>query len=170
MTSAKCKVCRHAQRAAIERELLKGSTLRQVAERFAVSYSSLHRHRVNGHISATLARATDELETFEAVGLAAELNDLKTRTRGILDRAEAADDLRSALGAVRELRGLLELVAKIEGRLSSGGVAVIIASPEWSTLRAVIVAALADHPAARSAVLMAVSELGESDASRAGDL
>ena len=165
-----CRVCRHRKRAAIERELLKGATLRDVAERFGLSYSSVHRHRKNGHISATLARATDELETFEARGLAAELTDLKNRARGILDRAEAADDLRSALGAIRELRGLLERVAKIEGRLSSGGVAVIVSTPAWGELRSVIVDALADHPNARAAVFMAVAALGESDTARGGDL
>ena len=86
---------------------------------------------------------------------------LQTRALTILDKAEGAGELRTALGAIREARGNLELLAKLLGELDERPVNVII-SPEWLELRTVIVGALEPYSEARGAVLEAIE--GKSDA------
>ena len=73
----------------------------------------------------------------------------------ILERAEKAGDLRTALAAISQARGNLELLGKLAGELDERPVVNLNVSPEWLELRAVIVAALEPHPAAHTAVLRA---------------
>ncbi len=54
-------------------------------------------------------------------GLLDQLQQLQAKALGILARAESAGDLRSALGAIREVRSTLELVAKVTGELRDKG-------------------------------------------------
>ena len=58
------------------------------------------------------------------------------------------------MAAVRELRGLVELLAKITGELDERPSVTVnlTASPEWQHLQGVILAALARFPDAREAV------------------
>ena len=48
-----------------------------------------------------------------------QLKELQVKALGILTKAEQAGDLRTALMAVREVRGTLEVVGKITGELVS---------------------------------------------------
>lgn len=84
---------------------------------------------------------------------------LQARTLTILDKAEDAGELRTALGAIREVRGNLELLAKLLGELDEKPQINILLSPEWLELRAVIVSALAYYPQAREAVLGAIEDV-----------
>jgi hypothetical protein len=61
--------------------------------------------------------------------------------------------------AIRELRGITELYAKITGELSAQNVTNIIVAPEWLTLRTAILSALESYPAARQAVIEAVGRV-----------
>ena len=55
----------------------------------------------------------DEVGHERADGLLAQLQSLQQKTLEILARAEGTGDLRSALAALRELRGTVELTAKL---------------------------------------------------------
>jgi hypothetical protein len=99
-------------------------------------------------------------EVAEAGDLLEGVRDLQRRAYAILDRAEEAGELRTALSAVREARGNLELLAKLLGELDERPVVNLNVSPEWLELRTVIVGALDAHPDARGAVLRALSEAG----------
>ena len=57
------------------------------------------------------------------------------------------------MGAIREARGNLKLLAKLLGELDERPVVNLNVFPEWLELRAVIVGALEPHPDARGAVL-----------------
>jgi hypothetical protein len=105
--------------------------------------------------------ATAASEVAEADTLLDQVRTLQGRAYGILDKAEGAGDLRTALGAIREARGNLELLAKLLGELDERPVVNLNVSPEWLELRAVIVGALEPHPEARGAVLTAIE--GTSD-------
>jgi hypothetical protein len=67
------------------------------------------------------------------------------------------------LGAIREARGNLELLAKLLGELDERPVNVLL-SPEWLNLRTVIVTALEPHPEARGAVLEAIEDKSDAGA------
>jgi hypothetical protein len=53
---------------------------------------------------------------------------LVVRATGILDRAELAGEHQAALGAIREVRGCLELFGKLNGELRTSASAVAIAN------------------------------------------
>ena len=115
----------------------------------------MRRHRSN-HLPAKLVMAEKAAEMAEADDLLDQVGDLQRRALAILDRAEEAGELRTALSAIREARGNLELLAKLLGELDERPVVNLNVSPEWLELRAVIVTALEPHPEALGAVVGAL--------------
>ena len=67
---------------------------------------------------ATMLKAREAQELAHADGLLAQLQSLQQKTLEILARAEGTGDLRSALAALRELRGTVELTAKLTGQMA----------------------------------------------------
>lgn len=57
-------------------------------------------------------------------------------------------DFKAAASLLREGRSCLELQAKMLGQIQSGARVEIHMSPDWAALRAVMISALAPHPAA----------------------
>jgi hypothetical protein len=89
---------------------------------------------------------------------------LQTHALAILERAEDGGDLRSALAAISQARGNLELLGKLAGELDERPVVNLNISPEWLELRAVIVGALEPHPAAQESVLRALESVNDGNA------
>ena len=71
---------------------------------------------------------------------------------GLLGRAVQANDLRTALAAVREARGNLELIGKLLGELDERPAVNLLVSTEWMAARAALLSALGPYPDARAAV------------------
>ena len=97
-----------------------GTPYRTVAERFEISPPSLYRHW-QGHLPATLLKARDVQDVAHADNLMAQLQSLQQKALEILARAEGTGDLRSALAALRALRGTVELTAKLTGQMAGQG-------------------------------------------------
>jgi hypothetical protein len=154
-----CTVCEHPEREAIDRGLVGGASNRSVASLYDVSEASVRRHKGN-HLPAKLVMAEQAAEVTEASNLLSQVQDLQGRALAILDKAEGTGNLRTALGAIREARSNLELLAKLLGELDERPVVNLHLSPEWLELRAVIVGALEPHPEARGAVLRAIQSSG----------
>jgi hypothetical protein len=159
----KCAVCTHSDKEAIDEALVEGVAFPTLVAKYRVSKDSLSRHKAN-HLPAKLVMATAAAEVAEADSLLSQVRDLQSRAYGILDKAEGAGDLRTALGAIREARGNLELLAKLLGELDERPVLNLNVSPEWLELRTVIVGALEPHPEARGAVLSALESAGNGSA------
>ncbi len=159
----RCTVCDHPDRSSIDTTLVERRPFRIIAERFRLSATTLHRHAQN-HLPATLARARDAQEVAHGDDLLAQVEELKDRAMGVLARAEAAEDLRAAVSAIKEARGCVELLAKMMGELRDGQTVNILVSPEWGRARGVILAALADHPDARVSVALALEEIHDAGA------
>jgi hypothetical protein len=154
-----CTVCEHPSREAIDRALVGDASNRSVASLYDVSEAAVRRHKAN-HLPAKLVMAQAAEEVAQADTLLGQVRDLQQRALEILDKAEEAGELRTALGAIREARGNLELLAKLLGELDDRPQINVLVSPEWLELRAVIVGALDPHPEARGAVLAAIEGLG----------
>lgn len=154
----KCSVCEHAQRTVIDEALVRGDKLRKLAQDFGLSEFALCRHKAS-HLPARLAQAQAAIEVSQADDLLAKVASLQARTLAILDKAERADDLRTALGAIREARGNLELLGKLAGELQQEGTVNITISAEWVTLRGAILVALGPYEDARRAVVEAISHV-----------
>ncbi len=105
---------------------------------------------------ATLARATAAAEVARADTLLGQVRALHARALAILDTAEGAGDLRTALGGIREARGCLELLGRLEGELPDAPTVNVILSPEWAALRGVMLTALRPYPEAHHALARAL--------------
>jgi len=76
----------------------------------------VYRH-LQDHISTTLVKAQEAQEVARADTLLDQVRSIQNKALAVLTAAEAAGDLRAALGAIREARGNLELLGKLTGEL-----------------------------------------------------
>jgi hypothetical protein len=151
-------VCDHPERHGIDEALVTGAPYRSVAKRFGLSESAVYRHK-GEHLPAHLLKAREVEEVAQADDLLEQVRNLQAHALDILERAEKTGDLRTALAAISQARGNLELLGKLAGELDERPVTNVLISSEWLELRAVIVGALEPHPGAREAVLGALERV-----------
>ena len=112
--SPRCSICDHPERGEIDRALVEGGSVRDIARRFGVGRNAVHRHRKGGHIAEALAKASEAADVTRGDDLLARVRGLEDRALRILDRAERAGELRTALHAIREARSTIKLLADAE--------------------------------------------------------
>lgn len=149
-----CSVCASDARDTVDRLIIAGQPMSQIAKRIGVSDSAIARHR-DAHLSPAIAK----VEAERGSKLLNRVEHLITRTEAILTAAEESGKVSVALSAVREMRELLRLLGNASGELDERPSVTVnlLASPEWLTVRARIVGALAPYPAAREAVALALA-------------
>ena len=120
-----CTVCTHAEREAIDRALVAdGSALRDIAGQHGLSKSAVERHKAE-HIPEQLVAAQRAEDAEAADDLLAQVRELQGHARTILSTSMGSGDFRMALAAIREVRGGIELFAKVreaeqlEGRIAT---------------------------------------------------
>ena len=150
----KCTICNHIEVESINEAIINGEPLRNIAEHFDVATTSLHRHKE--HLPAGMVQAKQAEEVTQADNLLAQVQDLQQRAVSLLDKAESAGDLKTALQGVREARGCLELLAKLQGELAQEGTVNVTFAPQWIELRAVILQAIEPFPEAKEALTEAL--------------
>jgi hypothetical protein len=154
-------VCAHPKREEIDRALVEGVSAAEISGRYrTVGERAVRRHRSN-HLPAKLVMAQAAEEVAAADTLLDQVKSLQGRAYAILDRAEEAGELRTALSAIREARGNLELLAKLLGDLDERPVTNVLVSAEWVTVRTAMMEALSPYPQARLAVAERLSGLGD---------
>ena len=153
-----CTVCRHPKRTEIDTALVEHRPFRTIARQFDASKDALIRHHDN-HLPAELVKATNAAEVARADTILDQVQTLRDRALKILDTAEKGDDLRTALGAIREARSCLELLGKLAGELRDAPVINVVVTSEWRQLQATILAALEPHTDARLAVATALTDI-----------
>jgi hypothetical protein len=153
-----CTVCTHESLEEIDKALVAGTPNRVIACQYNLSREAVRRHK-DGHLPAKLVMAHAAEEVADADALLSQIKTFQDRTVAILDRAEEAGELRTALSAIREARGNLELLAKLVGLLDERPVVNLNMTPEWLQLQAVIVGALEPFPQARGSVLSALEAI-----------
>jgi hypothetical protein len=151
----RCTVCDHLERHCIDETLVSGAPYRTVAKRFVLSESAVYRHKTE-HLPAHLLQAKEVEEVAQTDDLLEQVRNLQAHALHILQRAEKAGDLKTALAAISQARDNLELLGKLAGELDERAVTNVLITPEWLELRAVIVGALESHPGAREAILSAL--------------
>lgn len=159
MTGRPCSVCADPRRSDIEAAIVGGAEgFRAISRRYGIGRHALQRH-ARTHLRAELAAAESARkvrDAGQAVTLLDRLAQINADAGRLLSKAEAAADYRAAVGAVRELRGLIELEARLLGELRSGasvavGVTVGAQEPEELELddfqkRNLAIAVLAELP------------------------
>jgi hypothetical protein len=107
-----CSICTSPTRRAIDVTIVAGTPNRRVATQYGMTEAVVHRHRV-AHGPAQMARARDATKLADADDLVVRARALQARALAILDTADAAGDHCTALSAIREARGALELYAQL---------------------------------------------------------
>lgn len=152
-----CTICTHPARQAMDLALIEGVPVLRIAAEYAVSDDAVTRHRA--HIPPKLAQAQAAETVAQADDLLYQVKHLRGKAVSLLLKAESSGDYRAALMGIREARGCLELLAKLQGQLDERPVINLTISPQWVQLRAVIVQALAPYPEARARVAAALAEV-----------
>jgi hypothetical protein len=153
-----CTICNHPHRAEIETKIVNGESNRAIASQHDVNYMAVSRHR-RRHLLEAFTKAKAAKEVLDADQLLGKITLLYQKSMNILEKAETADDWSTALRANREVRGNLELLAKLHGQLQDQVNINIINNVQWIELRAVIKEALEPYPEARVAVLQAMKSM-----------
>lgn len=155
LMAAVCTVCRHPDTEAISMDLLQGSMpMRDIAKRYGLSLSAVARHKK--HIPAQLAVSTYAKKVAKADTVMERIQELDRRADEIYEKAKEEDPA-LALKALKEIREAVALYAKMTGELKSGTVHnTLIVTPEWVSLRAVMLKALQPYPEARQALVEAL--------------
>jgi hypothetical protein len=163
---------------------LSKETYRRLSSHFGIHEASLRRHKKNcltvdlGTVKQAMEEAREQAlaevrqkETEEIKAKVKEsisgrlelagdffeqLKILRERAAMALEKAEGAEDLKTILQAVKELREMIRLWAELEGKLQAQPQITIINNPEWVELRSLIITALESYPAAREAVVLAI--------------
>ena len=155
-----CTVCLHSKRESVDRRLVAGRSNRAVARELGLGREAVRNHRAR-HVPEALSKARQAREEAHADGLLGQVRHLRDRALRILTRAEAADDHRTALGAIREARATVELLAKLVGELDERPVVNIFYSAEWMRVQALVIDVLAPHPDARERLVTGLAEIEE---------
>ena len=81
-----CTICADARVAEVDRQLVSGTSLRNIAEQFRLAVTSLHRH-MHGHVPVALAKARDAQKVADAEGLLGQIQKLTVEARKIKSMA-----------------------------------------------------------------------------------
>ena len=160
-----CSVCIHPQRAEIEKALVAGEPLREIAGRCPgsrpVSRSALHRHKQE-HLPAHLAKAHEEESIGQAIDVVRQLKAINVACLEILQSSRADKKHAISLKAVDRIHRQIELQAKLLGELQDGGgpTVNVLVAPEWHELRVTVLQALTPYPEARAAVAEVLTDAG----------
>lgn len=133
-----CMTCLHGRRREIDHALATGGTVRNVAERFGLSASSVHRHKKHIETPGPKAlRAITAEANFDTETRSATANAILGRIRDadrVLSGAEDDRDWGSMVRALSEVRAIWMDVAKLTGELRSDPTVIIqqiVADPDW---------------------------------------
>jgi hypothetical protein len=122
-------MCDRPNRHGIDEALVSGAPYRSVAKRFGLSESAVYCHKAE-HLPANLLKAREAEELTRADDLLDQVTNLQAHALDILERAEENGDLRTALPAISQARGNLELLGKLAGELDERPVTNVLASTE----------------------------------------
>ena len=156
MSGTRCSICKHAQRQAMDRLLVRGQSARSVASQFGVDRTSVWRHQKShlspGMVAVTKRKSQTLLDRAEA---------LVTVAESIMDQAQANGQPTLALDAIREVRESMRLLGKLNGELDERSVSNTLVlnvtdSKEWLDLKSKLLEALRPYPQAGAAVAAAL--------------
>lgn len=155
-----CSICIHPDRAEIDKALVSGETLRDIAGRCPVSRSALHRHK-RDHLPAHLVKAAEEEDLAQAIDVVRQLKAINAACLEILQKSRADGKHSVSLRAVDRIHKQIELQARLLGELQENGPQVnVLVAAEWTAIRVQIFQALEPYPEARVAVAEALDHAG----------
>ncbi|MGI8497597.1 MAG: hypothetical protein ACR2OG_08470 [Gemmatimonadaceae bacterium] len=149
-------MCDHPKRNEIDRRLVdRSQPFRYVSLSHRLSLSAVYRHFAE-HLPAALVKASGAKEIARGDALLQKVQTLLEAAEEILVATKKTEDYKTALGAIRESRETMALLARLLGELAPDVSVSVAVGAEWLALRAVLLAALDPYPVARLAVVEAL--------------
>lgn len=160
-TGPQCQCCAHPRRPELDRDLVRGTSLRAVARKYGLKDDAVHRH-TKSHLTEEMRREIAvDLKRERAQEVATELNDerldiastydaLARRVERLITKAEEADNDTLALASMEGLRKVLHDIGTIQGKLAQQLTVqvTLMESKEWIECRAILETIFREHPAA----------------------
>jgi hypothetical protein len=106
-----CSVCRSDDRAVIDKELMAGTFVRDLAMKYGLGKSAVHRHKA--HVSKSIVKAAQRREERHGDTILDDARDLRSRTYALLDDAAAAKDGRAQVVLLAEIRQNIKLMGEL---------------------------------------------------------
>jgi transposase len=155
-----CLACSSPERRSIEKALIEGEPLRNIAKRVSISPAGLLRHK--NHVANAIGKAQAQHEERLGETLLGEMQRVQRKAWELLTKTESEGDHRGSSVALREVRECLkslgEMVAKAE--TANGGSAQdkqfdysVLSDDELSALEALL-AKVASRPARKPELLV----------------
>jgi hypothetical protein len=127
-----CTICNHPQRQKIDQALVAGTTtLAALSMEYGLSTSALHRHKA--HLQAKISRAQDQLHNNLRQGCIFWLSQALEMISQTAQAAQAEDNFKVVLQAVRQGTRLINIILKQDLQLDDTIIYQILASPQWTT-------------------------------------
>jgi len=147
-----CTVCTHAERRAIDRELVTGHLVnRRIAAQHHLVETSIRRHAAN-HLQAAMVAAAEAEDVAHAIDVVRQLKAINGACLAVLDGARRTGDGELVLKAADRVQKQIELQAKLLGELDDRPQVNVLVMPEWLSTRTALLEALQPFPQAREAV------------------
>jgi hypothetical protein len=174
ISSARCSICSHPERARIELARVSGTSLRDIADTFNVNMHAVWRHMTN-HVSDKqrafyLAdvdlKGLAERANSEALSLIDYLAIVRSTLLQQMQMAAGCNDRSGTAALAGRLNETLKLLASLTGELLrlnphtvNHNVTVFMSSPLYIELEQMLIATLSDHPDALAKVVDGLRQL-----------
>jgi transposase len=106
-----CLACSHSERHAIDKALVAGEPLRNIAKRVSISPAGLLRHK--NHVARAIDKAQAQREERVGETLLDEMRRVQRKAWELLSKTESEGDHRGSIVALREVRECLESLGEM---------------------------------------------------------
>jgi hypothetical protein len=131
----------------------------------SLSRPAIQRHKAE-HLPQTMVKAKESEDVGHAIDVVKQLKAINGASLQILNEAGLAGNSELVLKAVDRVLRQVELQAKLLGELDERPQVNVLLAPEWLTVRATVLTALAPYPEARVAVAQQLATLESSNGHR----
>ena len=151
-----CSICAREDVEQINQDILSGIPFERLHVKYGASVGALHRHKT--HLLTQIA-AVQPVDISNPSYVMQRIQELETRADALYTAAVKKGDLLNTGRALKELREITSLYARLTGELNTQQQVVhqhLHVSPEWAYLRSVILKSLQPYPEARAALIAAL--------------
>jgi hypothetical protein len=137
----------------INSEYANGVSVRSIALKYGLAPSSLLRHFKHAGI------AVKEPEPLQATNAIDCLAELVKRADALYKQAQRSGKPDTALRCLKEMHSITTTMAKLTGEIKTGTTINILALPEWTAARRIILKTLAPYEDAKKAMIRALGTI-----------
>jgi hypothetical protein len=119
-----CLACSSPERGEIEKALVAGEPLRNIAKRVSISPAGLLRHKL--HVSEVIVKASERREEQLGDNLLDEMRRVQRKAWELLAKTESDGDHRASIVALREVRECLQSLGEMLSRVGAEAAVPII--------------------------------------------